>query len=119
MQTACVDIASADIIIASLACSRGCSGRGVCRLGKCFCEPGFAGEDCSINFQTPPVVRIISPSQCDVQVAGDCSSGIIVTGFNFFSSRGLVCRFGDIVTKATYISPFSVLCDLPSIPAHQ
>ena len=30
------------------ACAGGCSGQGACRNGKCFCEPGFGGADCSL-----------------------------------------------------------------------
>ncbi len=28
-------------------CPNGCSGRGTCRLGRCQCQAGFGGEDCS------------------------------------------------------------------------
>ena len=28
-------------------CPRGCSGHGECVLGKCQCDTGFAGDDCS------------------------------------------------------------------------
>jgi len=28
-------------------CPSGCNGRGRCQLGRCVCEAGFGGDDCS------------------------------------------------------------------------
>jgi hypothetical protein len=28
-------------------CPRGCNGKGMCVLGRCKCEAGFGGDDCS------------------------------------------------------------------------
>lgn len=28
------------------ACNNGCSGHGICRMGECFCHPGYTGLDC-------------------------------------------------------------------------
>lgn len=28
-------------------CPNGCSGKGECLLGRCQCNPGFGGDDCS------------------------------------------------------------------------
>ena len=117
LQAICLNVAPANTPVVGLICPRACSGNGVCNRAVCTCNQGFTGVDCSINTNTPPTVRVISPSQCDVQVAGHCPSVITVTGFNFYASSSLVCRFGDVITKATFVSPFSVLCALPSSPS--
>ena len=117
LQAICLDVAPANTPVVGLICPRACSGNGVCNRGVCTCNQGFTDVDCSVNTNIPPTVLVISSSQCDVQVAGDCPSVITVTGFNFYASANLVCRFGDVITKATFISPISVLCALPNSPA--
>ncbi len=38
-------------------CPKGCSDRGECVLGRCQCEKGFGGEDCSQGeTEAPPIL---------------------------------------------------------------
>ena len=34
-------------------CPNGCSSRGTCRDGRCFCDPGYEGSDCAIPVMCP------------------------------------------------------------------
>lgn len=34
-------------LFGNLNCPDGCSGRGVCMKGECFCDPGFEGDSCN------------------------------------------------------------------------
>lgn len=37
----------------ALPCPRDCSGHGICKYGKCFCEPGFGGVACAVILDCP------------------------------------------------------------------
>ena len=48
------------------ACLGGCSGRGVCFDGRCFCDPGYEGADCGREARCP--------SGCELH--GTCAYGV-------------------------------------------
>ena len=44
-----------------------CGGRGVCQYGRCFCEPGHYGRNCSLP--------ISCPRGCGGEEQGVCANG--------------------------------------------
>ena len=59
--------------------AKGCGRRGVCHLGRCRCEAGFAGEDCSTK--TPAATA--APCAKDCGANGECLFGqcVCLPGF--------------------------------------
>ena len=48
--------ASSVVLAAPLDCVgrlHNCSGHGFCRVGRCYCAPGFTGQDCSLSSLSP------------------------------------------------------------------
>jgi len=43
-------------------CPSGCSGRGTCNFAKCYCNPGYAGADCSLTATLLPNGVAVSSS---------------------------------------------------------
>ena len=41
-------------------CPNGCNGKGECVLGRCQCQTGYGGDDCSQVVPIPEKVAIIS-----------------------------------------------------------
>jgi hypothetical protein len=96
-------------------CDNACSQQGTCGAGaSCTCNTGFAGSDCSIDLNSPPV--IIGASDVVYDSAGlqrnHTPNEIVVTGTNFLFGN-ISCRFNDTVTVATYIGSTQILCPVP------
>lgn len=65
-----------------------------------------SNQTVTFDYQIPPRISGIIPK---VGLSGS-RSPIFITGSNFVNSSSLTCRFGRELTKATYLSPTSILC---------
>lgn len=69
---------------AAAPCPSDCSGNGICANGRCFCNPGFDGEDCSAEQACPKDcsgngVCKYGRCFCDVGFDGeDCTTHVAV-----------------------------------------
>jgi hypothetical protein len=130
MQVACAEQAGQDLstyiegpdgtmipnpAITNLLCPNSCSGHGTCTNGACTCDEGFLTADCSFDSSKPAKITSLVPSKCDSQFPKSCPSAISVNGDNLLKSDNLVCKFGDTVTNATFISAGQILCALPTV----
>jgi hypothetical protein len=52
-------------------CANNCSSRGLCEHGKCFCNPGYEGQDCAVIKPCP--ISANSSAYCNDQ--GTCLHG--------------------------------------------
>ncbi|OQR94449.1 hypothetical protein ACHHYP_01279 [Achlya hypogyna] len=66
----------------------------------------------ALGFRFIPDIRVARLRPTFGLVAGQ--TPVFVQGINFLNVSELSCRFGDLVTKATYISPELLLCIAPS-----
>jgi len=66
------------IINETLFCQNFCSYNGYCFNGKCFCQPGFKGADCSFRLKT-----IECPNQCSGQNGVCNQDGICICNKGF------------------------------------
>ena len=79
-----VDMVAALALEMTEGCPNGCNGHGECVLGRCQCESGYGGEDCSQgNSQFPR-----------------------------FKNKGLIVLFGKLGQRRKTIYPrgFNILC---------
>ena len=128
MEQRCLELAivagdADNVDLQRVLCENACSGRGECATGaRCICEAGWAGDDCSIDTNAPPDVRIVSDLVYDVTgtQARMSPREIQLTGTNFLNSPSLTCRWGNATTShmyttnGTYVGPRSVICPVPT-----
>ena len=83
-----------------MACRSYCSEHGSCQSGKCRCEMGYTGNDCSIDTNSPPhVYRIIQNDKkqpmsrlgglCDLKIQPCKKIRLLVT--NILDTEDLAC----------------------------
>ncbi|KAH9523928.1 hypothetical protein Btru_047521 [Bulinus truncatus] len=75
-------------------CLNNCNNNGNCSNGVCECSRGFGGIDCSVNLTSPPVIKTIQPSVCDVKY--DSCNSVTLIGGPFIDSKNLTCIFEEI-----------------------
>ncbi|KAF4525199.1 hypothetical protein B566_EDAN008305 [Ephemera danica] len=75
--------------ILSTLCINNCSRNGICRNGVCFCNPDFAGSDCSVNKAVAPTITGLTVNPCDVQEIS-CKY-VAVSGPDFAEHPQLQC----------------------------
>merc|ERR1711871_978536 len=92
-----------------VACPSGCSGRGICQYGLCFCNPGYTGKDCTkvdISFKAPETSHAVgaavkTASPMHTAKANNShntwnASGVVVVGLAMFAvgvAAGLFSKF--------------------------
>ncbi|XP_052084362.1 uncharacterized protein LOC127721632 [Mytilus californianus] len=113
-------------VIFESTCPRNCSGKGYCTEGKCICNEGAYGEDCSLGINKQP--RLIAKAfadNCDRSVKA-CRK-FTVPGIDFIPAN-LTCKFRSFhvhenssysvetesfTNPGTYSSSFLMYCNLP------
>jgi hypothetical protein len=128
MEQHCLELTIAngdanDVDLQRVLCENACSGHGECTAGaRCSCEAGYGGDDCSINLNQPPDVRVVSDLVYDVSgtAQGMSPQEISLTGANFLNSPALTCRWGNattartFTTNGTYVGPRAIICPIPT-----
>ena len=128
MEQHCLELTIAngdanDVDLQRVLCENACSGHGECTSGaRCTCAAGYGGDDCSINLNQPPDVRVVSDLVYDVSgiAQGMSPQEISLTGTNFLNSPMLTCRWGNastartFTTNGTYVGPRAIICPVPT-----
>ncbi|XP_046568578.1 von Willebrand factor D and EGF domain-containing protein-like [Haliotis rubra] len=77
-------------------CVHDCNGRGTCNDGRCHCDAGFGGGDCSVDLSIPPVLVDASEGgTCDL-ATGRCAE-IAVLGDIFSGQETSKCQMKKYV----------------------
>ncbi|GFR90478.1 von Willebrand factor D and EGF domain-containing protein [Elysia marginata] len=112
-------------VVLNAFCPNDCSSQGTCSAGKCTCDQGFTGFDCSLNTTSNPLLTYLEPQICNT-LTDPCTS-VVVYG-NGFTESSLSCFFyklqsslsnfevtgpSEASTKVTYISSSQVVCQVP------
>ncbi|XP_064594818.1 uncharacterized protein LOC135461582 [Liolophura sinensis] len=85
-------------------CLNECSFHGNCVAGKCQCEAGWIGDDCSIDGNTPPeVLGLPRGGLCDLKHR-KCDR-TVVYGSRFPSSENITCKVVTVF-KVTESTPY-------------
>ncbi|ELT95988.1 hypothetical protein CAPTEDRAFT_223239 [Capitella teleta] len=101
-------------------CPNDCSRQGVCARGKCVCQPGVTGSDCSIRIrQMPKIVHVSGGGMCDIRLR-PCRK-MQILGEGFVNATDLMCKFtaadGEIITTQVAFETFEeISCFLPENP---
>jgi hypothetical protein len=66
-------------------CLNNCSGRGFCNTGKCYCRPGFEGEDCSNKSKSDDYIN------CSISCVNNCIEECHIEEFQCFLSCNRTC----------------------------
>jgi len=93
-------------------CPRACSNQGTCNSnGTCTCDSGFQGDDCSENLSLPPVIKSVSSQD------SNCPRLALIIGENFLGNQIQCVLDGNVVGRATKLSNFQLLCEIPTASA--
>ncbi|XP_070213298.1 von Willebrand factor D and EGF domain-containing protein-like [Littorina saxatilis] len=90
--TGCVEPAG---ILTTAVCPGQCSLNGQCETGTCVCHDGFAGSDCAVRSDYPPIILgIVGHSVCDVTRRECRVPELSVDNFRF--TPDVICRVRDV-----------------------
>ena len=70
-------------------CPHDCRGHGVCRKGRCSCEPPFAGQDCSIEIRHGELATLLDTSRARLVAALACfalTAGVAVGALRWINA---------------------------------
>ncbi|ESP04739.1 hypothetical protein LOTGIDRAFT_237271 [Lottia gigantea] len=115
-------------LVKEVACPGECSDRGLCEDGKCICNSGYIGSDCSVSLNEPPLAHNLeADGHCDLSV-DDCTD-VAVFGGRFVDADQTKCKLlpfeviendhvtvseERIIQTAVFESIGEVTCKLPS-----
>ncbi|KAK6167129.1 hypothetical protein SNE40_021227 [Patella caerulea] len=90
--------------VTRLMCPNQCSLRGWCRDGICRCNPGYAGDDCSVASSRPPqVIYINGNGICDVD-RRPCGVAILIVD-NFMETPDTICQLREVEEVNSVLRP--------------
>ncbi|XP_052785257.1 uncharacterized protein LOC128220772 [Mya arenaria] len=102
-QTLAVQEASTEEFLKEImdaSCPLECNQRGLCNKGKCVCETGFTGVDCTTKTYLPPEIHgLPDDGLCDVR-RRPCKR-TSVFGNNFADGVNFTCRFKTVKFRNT------------------
>ncbi|CAH1785137.1 unnamed protein product [Owenia fusiformis] len=95
-------------------CPGECSTQGKCFEGKCQCNEGFEGLDCSVNSTQPPeIYNIPQRALCDIQQRPCLSTPI--AGENFLEAETLTCQLEYALVTSIAIERVAETSYLPGV----
>ncbi|XP_052274252.1 von Willebrand factor D and EGF domain-containing protein-like isoform X4 [Dreissena polymorpha] len=112
--------------IKEVSCPNDCDNHGQCMNGKCRCDNGYIGDDCSVDSNAAPIiVGIPDRGLCDIKER-PCKQTAVI-GRNFVESAKLSCRltpiqvafenqtieFPSTVVNASLDTFLQIFCPLP------
>ncbi|ESP04737.1 hypothetical protein LOTGIDRAFT_237269 [Lottia gigantea] len=78
-------------MVNEVACPGECSDQGLCEHGKCICNSGFIGSDCSVSLSKPPLAHNLeADGHCDLSL-DDCNE-VAVFGGRFVDHDKTKCK---------------------------
>ncbi|ESO98588.1 hypothetical protein LOTGIDRAFT_238999 [Lottia gigantea] len=78
-------------LVKEVSCPGECSDQGRCAKGKCICNTGYIGSDCSVSLNEPPLAHNLeAEGHCDLSV-DDCTE-VAVFGGRFVEHEKTKCQ---------------------------
>ncbi|XP_050419419.1 von Willebrand factor D and EGF domain-containing protein isoform X2 [Patella vulgata] len=98
--------------VTTLMCPNQCSLRGRCGDGICRCNPGYAGDDCSVESSRPPkVIYINGYGICDVDQR-PCGVAILIVD-NFMETPDTICQLREVEEVNSVHRPQGIRVTVP------
>nr|XP_022289580.1 von Willebrand factor D and EGF domain-containing protein-like isoform X2 [Crassostrea virginica] len=96
-------------------CQNNCSNNGVCSNGKCICESGFGGSDCSFDvLSLPTITRLSDNGLCDK--SNEPCDDITLYGYYFLENMNTTCY---VIREEVNMSNVAVSTTFYNVPLEE